>query len=77
MNKVKDIDVRTIPSAQRHSTIFKTFNELNIGESFELINDHDPKPLYYQFQFEYPGKFLWQYIEQGPNVWRVNIEKIK
>jgi uncharacterized protein (DUF2249 family) len=41
----------------------------------ELINDHDPKPLYYQFQAEMPERFTWTYLEQGPATWRVEIGK--
>lgn len=69
------IDVRTLPPAQRHSTIFATWNKLNANEAFELVNDHDPKPLYYQFAAEHQGQFTWDYLEQGPAVWRVNIGK--
>ncbi len=43
------------------------------GEAFVLVNDHDPKPLYYQFTFEKPGQFTWTYQEEGPDVWRVEI----
>lgn len=41
----------------------------------ELVNDHDPKPLYYQFQVEMPGAFTWEYLEQGPHDWRVAITR--
>lgn len=37
------------------------------------LNDHDPKPLYYQFEAEHAGQFTWEYLEQGPEVWRVRI----
>lgn len=67
------IDVRNTPPRDRHSLIFQTYNELQPGQSFVLVNDHDPKPLYYQFQFEHQGKFSWDYLEQGPEVWRVRI----
>lgn len=40
-----------------------------------LVNDHDPKPLYYQFAAERPGTFDWEYQEQGPEVWKVLITK--
>ena len=40
-----------------------------------LVNDHDPKPLYYQFSFERAGTFTWRYLEEGPEVWRVEIGK--
>jgi uncharacterized protein (DUF2249 family) len=69
------LDVRQIPPPQRHVLIFETFTSLQPGETFLLINDHDPKPLYYQFKFEREGQFTWDYEEQGPEVWRVRIGK--
>jgi uncharacterized protein (DUF2249 family) len=72
----KTLDVRTLPPAQRHPLIFGTFHDLAPGESFVLINDHDPKPLYYQFKFEYEGQFSWEYLEQGPEAWRVRIGRV-
>lgn len=69
------LDVRAIPPPQKHPTIFSTFNALGAGESFTLVNDHDPKPLYYQFNAELAGQFEWEYLESGPQVWRVRIGK--
>lgn len=43
----------------------------------ELINDHDPRPLHYQFMIEREGEFEWEYLEEGPEVWRVAITKAK
>ncbi len=68
------IDVRTIVPPERHPKIFGAYNNLNAGESFVLINDHDPKPLFYQFQNQHGDKFGWDYLESGP-VWRVRISK--
>jgi uncharacterized protein (DUF2249 family) len=58
------------------STIFADFARLAPGEAFTLVNDHDPKPLYYQFTFEHPGEVDWRYLEEGPEVWRVRIGKV-
>lgn len=69
------IDVRTVPPAQRHPMIFQAFEDLKPGEAFILVNDHDPKPLYYQFKFEREGQFDWNYLEEGPQVWRVEVGK--
>jgi uncharacterized protein (DUF2249 family) len=69
------VDVRALVPAQRHAKIFALVNELKPGASFVLVNDHDPKPLYYQLEAEYPGQFSWTYVEQGPDVWRVEIGK--
>ncbi len=71
----KTLDVRQIAPPRRHTLIFETFGSLQPGEAFELINDHDPKPLYYQFKAERDGQFTWDYQEQGPEVWRVRIGK--
>ncbi len=67
------VDVRTLIPRERHPLIFRTFEALKAGEHFELVNDHDPKPLYYQFQMEVGPQFDWEYLEQGPEVWRVRI----
>jgi uncharacterized protein (DUF2249 family) len=69
------LDVRVIPPREKHPTIFRTFDALEPGESFVLINDHDPFPLRYQFEAERNGRFGWEYLEQGPAVWRVEISK--
>jgi len=76
MTDLVTVDVRPMPPAQRHATIFRTFDTLASGQAMMLVNDHDPKPLYYQFAAEMPGKFQWDYQEQGPHVWRVAIRKI-
>ena len=70
------LDVRVIPPREKHPTIFLTFDALESGEHFVLINDHDPFPLRYQFQAERAGQFDWEYLEQGPTVWRVRISRL-
>ncbi|HVV31116.1 MAG TPA: DUF2249 domain-containing protein [Mycobacteriales bacterium] len=67
------LDVRQQVPARRHELIFETYHALAPGDAFVLVNDHDPKPLYYQFQAEYPDAFGWDYLESGPEVWRVRI----
>lgn len=69
----KTLDVREMVPKDRHANIFKTFNDLNANEAFILINDHEPRPLLYQFQNEHNGEFDWWPLEQGPEVWRVSI----
>jgi uncharacterized protein (DUF2249 family)/iron-sulfur cluster repair protein YtfE (RIC family) len=69
----RPLDVREVVPRQRHTLIFDTFGALKPGQAFVLVNDHDPRPLYYQFQAEHTGEFSWDYLEQGPEVWRVRI----
>jgi regulator of cell morphogenesis and NO signaling len=70
------LDVRDVPPRIRHPKIFETFDALAPGASFVLVNDHDPKPLFYQFQFERAKAFGWRYLEEGPETWRVQITKV-
>jgi len=70
------IDVRAIAPRDRHPIIFSTFRNLGVGETFELVSDHDPAPLYDQFQAERPGRFSWDCRQAGPAVWRVDIQKL-
>ena len=70
------IDVRTIAPIERHPVIFSEFNARQPGEALQLVNDHDPRPLYNQFQAMSAGRFTWDYLESGPGVWRVRIGKL-
>ncbi len=77
MDLKTSIDVRTIPGPQRHPLIFQTFESLQPGEAFEIINDHDPFPLHNQFNMTKRGRFRWDYLQEGPDLWRVRIGKIQ
>ena len=77
MAKAKVLDVCPLIPAERHRSIFVTYDRLAVGGAFILVNDHDPKPLYYQFEAEHRGEFSWRYLEQGPPVWRVEIGRTK
>jgi uncharacterized protein (DUF2249 family) len=70
-----ELDVRAIPPREKHPAIFRAFDELASGESMVIINDHDPRPLRYQFMAERPDIFEWQYEAEGPEIWRVRISR--
>jgi uncharacterized protein (DUF2249 family) len=46
------LDVREVPPPERHPKIHEAFAELDSGESLQIVNDHDPKPLFYEMQAE-------------------------
>ncbi|MFO1444672.1 DUF2249 domain-containing protein [Bacillus sp. Bva_UNVM-123] len=71
----KTIIAPDYPPREKHPTIFRTFDSLRSGEAMQLINDHDPRPLQYQFMMERENLFTWEYLEQGPDTWRVAIGK--
>ena len=72
---VSIVDVREIKPRDRHPLIFQTFDQLQAGAYFILVNDHAPTPLHYQFMHERAGLFTWEYLEEGPEVWQVQISK--
>ena len=69
------IDARALPPLERYPLILSTFDNLVPGQAFELINNHDPVPLYFRFRDVRPGLFDWHYVESGPGQWRVRIAK--
>jgi len=71
-----ELDVRRFPHGQRHDVIFTTFDALAEGGGFVLVNDHDPKPLRYQFETQHAGHYSWDYVKAGPDIWRVRIGRL-
>ncbi|RKD20063.1 hemerythrin [Pelobium manganitolerans] len=69
------LDVTQIEPRLKHPTIFERFDILKSGESLILHNDHDPKPLYYQLAGLRGDIFSWEYLEQGPDLFRIKITK--
>ncbi|HEU0111081.1 MAG TPA: DUF2249 domain-containing protein, partial [Flavisolibacter sp.] len=72
---IESLFVPDLQPAVKHPTILKKFDDLKSGESFLLINDHDPIPLYYEMKAEKGEVFQWQKLEDGPEVWKVQITK--
>ncbi|GGJ07019.1 hypothetical protein GCM10010885_15240 [Alicyclobacillus cellulosilyticus] len=69
------LDVRQFPPPAKHKAILAVWDALAAGKQMLIVNDHDPKPLYYQFAAEFPGQFDWTYLEEGPERWQVAIAK--
>lgn len=75
-NDVVVLDVREIPPWERHPKIFDTFDNLESGQAIQLINDHDPRPLHYEFMHEREGQFEWDSEEKSPREWVATIKKL-
>lgn len=69
------LNVTLLEPRMKHPTIFSRFDELNEGESLIIHNDHDPKPLYYQLLGQRGNIFTWDYLETGPEWWKIKIAK--
>jgi DUF438 domain-containing protein len=45
--KMVELDLRSIMPFERHELIFQKWDGLKPGETLQITNDHDPKPLRY------------------------------
>jgi len=74
--KIQTLDLRPMPAFERHEKSFQIWETLKTGEILRIINDHNPKPLYYQFEAEYKGKYEWEDEQEDPKDWIVKIKRI-
>lgn len=74
-DNIVKLDVREMPPWDRHPKIFELFDGLKPGDTLELINDHDPRPLHYEFIHEREGQFEWHSEEKGLHEWVAHIKK--
>lgn len=74
--ETQTLDATILEPRLKHPVIFEFFERLLPGQSFILRNDHDPKPLYYQMIGELGNIVGWEYLEQGPDWWKVRITRL-
>lgn len=73
---VQELDVRPLRKPDKHPAIFQTYDALAVGASLVLVNSHDPKHLREEFDADYPGGYGWEYLDKGPEAWRIRISKL-
>lgn len=66
-----ELDARAIPHAIRHATIFGALDGVRPGKGLVLIAPHDPLPLLAQLEQRAPDAFAVDYLERGPETWRL------
>ncbi|MCZ4078690.1 DUF2249 domain-containing protein [Rhodococcus sp. H36-A4] len=71
--ELPELDVRTVPHAIRHATVFGALDALHAGAGMILIAPHDPLPLLAQIEQRTPGRFEVSYLERGPQAWRLQL----
>lgn len=68
-----ELDTRVIPHAIRHATIFGALEGLSAGKGILLVANHNPLPLLAQLDQRSPGKFTVDYVENGPELWKLSM----
>lgn len=74
--QAEQLDLREVERPRRHPLVFAKFDALGVGESFELINDHDPIPLHGQMDAMRPQQVNWEYIVRGPGIFHIKVSRI-
>lgn len=68
---VPELDVRTVPHAIRHATVFGAFDAIPTGGALLLVAPHDPLPLLRQLTERAGGTLTVEYEQRGPDAWRL------
>lgn len=72
---VPALDVRLVPHAIRHATVFGALSAISVGDSMDLIAPHDPKPLLAQIQDREHGSIVVHYLQDGPDTWALRLTR--
>lgn len=71
------LDVRPVEPKHRYEQIMGAYESLAVGESLELVVDHDPQCMYYTLRATRgDDAFSFEYLEQGPETWRVIVARL-
>lgn len=72
-----ELDVRDVPHAIRHATVFGAVGAVPVAGSLVLVAPHDPLPLLDQLEDREPGAFSVTYDQRGPDAWRVRLTRTR
>lgn len=71
------LDIRPVEPKDRYETIIGAYEGLATGAELELTVDHDPTCMYYTLKATRgDDAFEFDYLERGPEVWRVRVRKV-
>lgn len=68
------LDVRAIPHAIRHASVFGAFDAIPAGGSLVLVAPHNPLPLLNQLAER--ASIGVEYLVEGPDEWRLRINRL-
>ena len=74
--ELPELDARSVPHAIRHATIFGALDSVKPGGGLVLVAPHDPLPLLRQLEGRAPGAFAVDYLQRGPEAWRIRFVRV-
>ena len=73
---IPELDARTIPHAIRHGAILGALSQVQPGAAMILVAPHDPLPLLAQIGDREGEAVRHSYLEEGPDAWRILLERV-
>ncbi len=73
---VERVDLRELPSWQRHDRVLASFDRLGPGQAAEFTNDFEPKALRTHLEAEREGLVLWDIRNAGDNRWIIRVTRL-
>ena len=74
--QLPELDARAIPHAIRHASIFGALDSLQAGAGMVLVAPHDPLPLLDQARARYGESVSVDYLQRGPDAWRLQFTRV-
>ncbi|HEX6587547.1 MAG TPA: DUF2249 domain-containing protein [Longimicrobiales bacterium] len=76
MTTSAQLDVRPVEPKDRFERIMDTYESIAVDGTLELTVDHDPECMYYTLlATRGEDAFSFEYVERGPETWRVRVTK--
>lgn len=70
-----ELDARVIPHEIRHAAILGSLQGIGVGQSMILVAPHNPLPLLAQIDAAWPGGFSREYVQEGPDAWKIRFTR--
>lgn len=75
-DEIPEVDARLIPPTVRHGAILGALSVVQPGDSLIVAAPHDPFPLLAQIDEREGDNVRYSYVQRGPDVWRVLLERV-
>ncbi|MBC5824438.1 MAG: DUF2249 domain-containing protein [Candidatus Eremiobacteraeota bacterium] len=73
---VEQIDLRCLPTWERHDRMLGAFDRLKPGQAVRFLNDHEPKALRGSIEAEREGIILWDVRNMGDGSWSIVLTRL-
>lgn len=72
-----EIDVRAIPTWERHPKIMALFDSLEEGGELLIRSDHEPRPLRSELEYSRHGQYVWLQRMIAGDLWEVTLRRVR